>query len=390
MRDSVNRGCDLVKRSPIRYGPNALRLHLGLVLTFCLSMLAFSTGFPATGPAPVLDAMKAELGRSMETLKKQAVPPYFLSYEITDTHTVNVNSAFGKLVNSSESRRRQLDIDVRVGDYNIDNTHDIRGSFPGFDFSDRFSFVEAPIEDNPEAIRQLLWYHTDRRYKSAAEAFTKVRTNVQVMVKPEDQSPDFSQEQPEKHIEPVQKISLDSKAWEEKLRKYTAPFAKYGDIYEANAYLSANAETRWFTNSEGSELQTSQRYYRLFVSAFTKAEDGMELPRYESFFAFTPEGLPDDATVLRAVQKIIQDLHALRKAPVVDPYIGPAILSGRASGVFLHEVFGHRIEGHRQKREEEGQTFKKKINEQLLPETFNIFFDPTLRRAKDWDLIGSV
>ena len=145
MRDSVNRGCDLVKRSVIRYGRKALRLHLASILTFCLSMLAFSTGFPATGPAPVLDAMKAELGRSMETLKKQAVPPYFLSYEITDTHTVNVNSAFGKLVNSSEGRRRQLDIDVRVGDYNIDNTHDIRGSFPGFDFSDRFSFVEAMI-----------------------------------------------------------------------------------------------------------------------------------------------------------------------------------------------------------------------------------------------------
>jgi predicted Zn-dependent protease len=312
-----------------------------------------------------------------------------VSYEISDTHSFNVSSAFGKLVNSSESRRRQLDIDVRVGDYNIDNTHDIRGSFPGFDMSDRVSFIEVPVEDNPEAIRQLLWYHTDRRYKAGAEAFTKVKTNVQVMVKPEDQSPDFSQEQPEKHIEPVHQISLDPKVWEEKLKKYTAPFAKYGDIYEANAYLYANAETRWFANSEGSELQTSQRYYRLFVSAFTKAEDGMELPRYESFFAFTPEGLPDDATVLSAVEKIIQDLHALRKAPVVDPYIGPAILSGRASGVFFHEVFGHRIEGHRQKREEEGQTFKKKINQQLLPETFNVFFDPTVRRTKDRDLIGS-
>jgi TldD protein len=389
MRNSVNSGYDLAERSTIRCRPTALRLRLGAILTCCLSMLAFSAGFPATGPTPVLDAMKAELGRSMETLKKQPVPPYFLSYEITDAHTFSVHSAFGKLVNSSENRRRQLDIDVRIGDYNIDNTHDIRGSFPGFDFSDRFSLVEVPIEDKPEAIRQLLWYHTDRRYKSAAEAFTKVKTNIQVMVKPEDQSPDFSQEQPEKHFEPVQKISLDPKAWEEKLRKYTAPFAKYGDIYEANAYLSANSETRWFTNSEGSELQTSQRHYRLFVSAFTKAEDGMELPRYESFFAFTPEGLPDDTTVLRAVDKIIQDLHALRKAPVVDPYIGPAILSGRASGVFFHEVFGHRIEGHRQKREEEGQTFKKKINEQLLPETFNVFFDPTLRRAKDWDLIGS-
>ena len=61
----------------------------------------------------------------------------------------------------------------------------------------------------------------------------------------------------------------------------------------------------------------------------------MELPRYESFFAFTPQGLPDDATVLKAVQKIIQDLHALRKAPVaVIDTSGPRSCSSAASGVF--------------------------------------------------------
>jgi hypothetical protein len=152
MRNSVS--C-IVKRSTTRRCRSALRLLLGAVPISFLGMLLFSAGF-AAAPTAVLDAMKAELGRSVDTLKKQAVPLYFLSYEITDTHNINVHSAFGKLVNSSENRRRQLDIDVRVGDYNIDNTHDIRGSFPGFDVSDRFSFIEVPVEDNPDAIRQLL------------------------------------------------------------------------------------------------------------------------------------------------------------------------------------------------------------------------------------------
>ena len=115
----------------------------------------------------------------------------------------------------------------------------------------------------------------------------------------------------------------------------------------------------------------------------------MTLPRYESFAAFAPEGLPDDAAVLEAVERMIADLEALREAPVVDPYAGPAILSGRAAGVFFHEVLGHRVEGHRQKREEEGQTFKKKINERILPEGFVISFDPTRRRIAAVDLAGS-
>jgi predicted Zn-dependent protease len=86
---------------------------------------------------------------------------------------------------------------------------------------------------------------------------------------------------------------------------------------------------------------------------------------------------------------MIQDLQALRTAPIVDPYTGPAVLSGRASGVFFHEVFGHRVEGHRQKSEQEGQTFKKNVGQPVLPASFTVYFDPTLRRLRDKDLVGA-
>jgi predicted Zn-dependent protease len=92
--------------------------------------------------------------------------------------------------------------------------------------------------------------------------------------------------------------------------------------------------------------------------------------------------------VLADVKKIIADLEALRTAPIVDPYTGPAILSGRAAGVFFHEVFGHRIEGHRQKRADEGQTFKKMLGQKLLPETFNVYCDPARPKYGTTELGG--
>jgi predicted Zn-dependent protease len=361
----------------------------GSLILVILALTAVSVA--ANEPAPksaVLSAAKAELSRSLDQFRKQPLPPYYLSYEIVETESVDVSGTFGMLRHSGEGLRRQAYIDVRVGDYNLDNTRQVRGDRLSY-FLNAFSQVEIPIQDDPDAIRAVLWYQTDKKYKQALEQLTTVRTNNQVKIAQEDKSADWSREEAENTVEAIVPIKVDRKAWEEKVRKYTIPFQKYGDIYEANASLSANRETRWFVSSDGSAIQTSQTYYRLFVSAFTKADDGMELPRYESFFAFTPEGLPNDAAVLKTVDKMIADLKALKAAPTVDPYTGPAILSGRASGVFFHEVFGHRIEGHRQKNEDEGQTFKKMVGQSVLPDFLSVYSDPTERHWNGIDLVGS-
>jgi predicted Zn-dependent protease len=356
-----------------------------------LSLSLFSPLLEAQNakPSHVLASLKAELDRSLQTLKSQPVPPYFLSYEITDDQVVEVNASFGQITSSERSHNRQLDIDLRVGDSRLDNTHLIATGFPEFNFFERMGFVQVPLEDNPEALRSIIWYNTDKKYKAAMEQYTKVKTAVQVAVSPEDKSDDFSREPAATYLEEPYTMSVDPKVWEDKVRKYTAPFAQYGNLYEAQAYFNADIETRWYVNSDGSEIQVSQPFYRLFISALSKADDGMELPRYESYFAFTPQGLPDDAVVLKAVEGIIHDLEALRSAPIVDPYTGPAILSGRASGVFFHEIFGHRVEGHRQKSEEEGQTFKKKVGQPVLAANFSVYSDPTLRRLGNADLVGA-
>ncbi len=357
---------------------------LSNVLTYAAFLAAVIVPAGAQSSSPVLAAMKAELDRSQEKLKTQTIPPYFLSYEITETHSVNVSGAFGRITGSGENRNRQLYIDLRVGDHTLDNTREIRGQFGGYNYSS----AAIPVDNDADAIRAVLWYHTDGRYKHALEQLTKVKTNVKVKVAQEDQSGDFSQEQAQHHTEAAVDIQVNRLAWEEKIRKYTAPFAKYTNIYQAQAFLQASAETRWYVNTEGTVLQTTQPGLHLFVIAATKASDGMELPLYESYFGFTEKDLPDDATVLKAVDSMIHNLEALRVAPVVEAYTGPAILSGRASGVFFHEIFGHRVEGQRQKNSNDAQTFKKKIGEAVLGKDFSVYFDPTLRSIANTDLAG--
>ena len=234
----------------------------------------------------------------------------------------------------------------------------------------------------------VLWYYTDLKYKQSLEQLAAITTEVQVKVAQEDKSDDFSPAPAAKHFDESRVMNVDQKAWEEKVRKYTAPFARFGNIYSATATFLGDIETRWYVNSDGSEIEVSRPFYHLYLAAQTKADDGMDLPRYESFFSSDPQGLPSDAAVLKVVDQMIKDLQALRVAPIVDPYTGPAILSGRASGVFFHEVFGHRIEGHRQKGENEGQTFKKMVGEKILPPNFSVVSDPTLERLGSAELAG--
>jgi predicted Zn-dependent protease len=85
---------------------------------------------------------------------------------------------------------------------------------------------------------------------------------------------------------------------------------------------------------------------------------------------------------------VANDVAGLLKAPEAEPFVGPAIFSGRAAGVFFHEIFGHRIEGHRQKDESEGQTFTKSVGTKVLPDFLTVVFDPTRRQVGGIDLNG--
>jgi TldD protein len=338
---------------------------------------------------PVLAAMQQELDRSMRNFKKAAVPPYFLSYQLTDNRAIVVSASFGTLTSISDQNTRVLDIDLRVGDYKLDNTHPLREQTASMsEMENRLESPKVPLDNDPIALRVALWQGTEQHYRRALERLQQVQSNVQVRVEQEDQSGDLSHEKPEHYSEPIANFSLDTQAWEQKLRNVTKPFAERKEVLGATAQLDGEIETRRYVNSDGSQIRISMPFYRLIISATAKADDGMELPLHQTYMSFHPDGLPDEATLSKDVDKMISTLLALTKAPLAEPYTGPAILSGRASAVFFHEIFGHRVEGQRQKNEDEAQTFKKKVNQSVLPDFLSVYSDPNQREIAHTEMLG--
>jgi predicted Zn-dependent protease len=182
---------------------------------------------------------------------------------------------------------------------------------------------------------------------------------------------------------------VDRGAWEQRVRALSKIFREYPDVYQNVVMLTVQNETDYFASSEGSRVVTPHLQARLVVFAVTRADDGMDLYRSRTFEAETVEGLPAQAELETAIRELGKSLEALRKAPLTEPFDGPAILSGRAAAVFFHEVLGHRLEGQRQRGDEEGQTFTKEVGKEVLPTFLSVADDPTVTKFGDTWLSGS-
>jgi TldD protein len=340
---------------------------------------------PASAGAPdvVLATMRTELNRAKADLSKSDPAPYFLSYTVYDQDQILIAAAYGGILSNSTSRRRTADVTMRVGTPQLDNTHgQSRGS--------GMTSGSLPLNDDPDAEARVLWELTNRAYKRAAPAYLNVKTNTAVEAEEEDKSPDFSKDAPQVYSDAkLKEPSFDRSTWEEEVKRLSGAFRKYADVYYSTVVLQVSTSNSRTVTSEGTELAMPGSTARLVMEAQTRAEDGMDLLRVETFQAPVAGGLPPEKELMGKVEKMAVDLKALRNAPVAEPYDGPALLSGRAAAVFFHEVLGHRLEGHRQKDEEEGQTFTKKVGQQVLPTFLTVVDDPTIKEVDGIKLAGT-
>jgi len=259
------------------------------------SFVALALALPAAAGAqqqatPVLlDAMTTELHRAFTSLGKQGddkqLPPYFLSYAVSDASMVDIRAQYGALVSSSASHIREADVQIRIGDARLDNTH-------GLHRSAAVHSIQLPLSDDREALARSLWLATNMGYGNALDNYLRVKTEAEVRAREEDNSPDFSQEAPQVHIgKPAPPVVVNRAAWESRVRALSRIFREYPDVYQNMAMLTVENETDYFASSEGSQLVAPHLQARVVVFATTRADDGTDLFRARTFEAETVEGL---------------------------------------------------------------------------------------------------
>lgn len=336
------------------------------------------------GDMAVLTAMQDELERSQKKLKlKGYEDPYFISYQIKDNAFYSIDGKYGAIVSSDKSRIRRLFVDVRVGDYRFDNS--MRGRSGGGVPFDGASSV--PLDNDPAAIRTVLWQVTDYAYKEAlAQYLNKKAVNVQE-VKAEDFG-SFTKEKTHVFYGPELALPFDPGKWEETVREVSSIYKDYKELLNADLSVTAQKETVYFINTEGTRYVRDEILYSIDAEVTARAEDGKVIENYRNLYYVAPEDIPPVEELKKTIREMVEETVKMRKAEALPPLSVPALLEPEAAGVVFHEAVGHRLEGERQIDDDEGQTFKEKVGKKIIPDFLSIIDDPSKKSFNGTHLMG--
>jgi predicted Zn-dependent protease len=349
----------------------------------------------------VMKAMRDEMARSMKQLTLENLErPYFLAYRVVDSEGAGVGASFGALNFSSPSssgRSRRLHVEVRVGDYKLDNSH-----FYFFDMNQGTSMrmyngtIMLPVEDDYKELRRQLWLATDMVYKKAVEDISKKRAALQNRTRT-DESDDFSKEEPVTSSHELPAAKIDLAKWESEARTLSALFRKMPAIHTSSVSFSgSNSYIRYLT-SEGTSYTRREPSVTFNASAATQADDGSMLDDFLWFQGRSAAELPTQDELASRLEELGKKLTLLREAQALASYSGPVLVEGDAAPqmfrlMFLHDLIGVKqtingMQGMNNNNQTENP-FLDRVGARVLAESLSVTDNPTIAEYQGHRLAG--
>ncbi len=349
-------------------------------------------------------AMRDELSRSKKDLRlAQLELPYFISYQVREVEDAAISASRGSLLARGENRSRMLTVELRVGDYALDNTNFFAG--PEFAFTRNrsfFGFNELPLDDNYLEFRRVIWLATDSAYKQALENLAGKRAALQNRTRSEN-LPDFSKEEPTRTTDILPAGKFERSSAELLVRSLSKILGNVPDLYNSSVALSATYSRTVYLNSEGTSYEITEPLVTLAASASTQAVDGMPLDESVDYYTRSMTSLPAPDELAARIRDMTVRLENLRKAPLLDRYNGPVLFEGRATGEIFSIEFAPALAGRRKTLSGSPEmdsifgrfsgggsaSFADKLGGRVLPPFLSVVDNPTISNYGNEPLFAS-
>jgi predicted Zn-dependent protease len=338
---------------------------------------------------PVLQALHDEVERSRKLTITNLEPPYFIQYVLDDEDAFSVSASLGGVISRRRSRFRSPEVQVRVGDYKSDNTNFAGGMMGG----SRYDLDNFPIDADYMAMRRYLWLETDSAYKGAVEALSRKRAGMRNLTESE-QIDDFAHAEPLRRLGQIRLLSIDENAWTDRVRALSAVFTRFPEVKYSAVELEASDGGYYVVNSEGTEVREPERVTFVRARAQAQAADGSGVRDAITIHAFDSANMPAQAELEREVAALAGNVTALAHASKGEDYNGPVLFEGMAGAQIFAEVLGRNLAAVRRPTGGRGgasgsSELDGRIGARVLPESFDVTDDPTVKDWRGRPLFGS-
>ncbi len=343
----------------------------------------------------VMKAMRDELARTTAQLQGQEMPkPYFVAYRVDEVQNVSASASLGALTQSDSRRWRQFSLELRVGDYNLDNSNYF--SFQGFSaFSSRMmrGAQQLPLDDDYREIRRQIWLATDAEYKKAVEDLAAKRAILENRKRTEE-VPDFTREAPASLPGARSQETADRAALEKLARDVSSQFRKTPWVVRSSIEVSFSQQYVRYLNSEGTWFTRSRPLLHMQITAHTRAADSMPLEDSLEFHGRSLTDLPPAPQLAAAVEEMAARLKKAGEAAFLDRYNGPVLFEDEAAAEVFAQAFAPGLVAVRSPMSDNpqfemifermmsatGTSLLDKLGGRVLPEFFDLVDHPALEK----------
>jgi hypothetical protein len=341
----------------------------------------------------ILDAVAEEMNRALTQLEIPGAPrPYHIAYKITE---VDVNDCAASLGFTTSKRNRHfvnLEARVRVGTPAFDN-----GNFvvPGADELDAVSTINLPLEATPRIARRAAWLVTDQAYK---EGLIQLRAKIEARKAGGARTdiPGWTTEKPVVSEEPVLVPPLETlDELEARARGLSSVFRDQAAIRDSRVAVTSYLERRWYLTTEGTSVTDTRRASGIVMVASGQADDGQLLHQYFLRYGHTAKDLPGEDELKGETKKLVDNIIAMQKAPVMEHYSGPVLFEGEGAVGLLRSTLAPHLGGtpvpeglNPQEAKIFGGALTDKVGLRVLGPSLSIADDPTVKEGAGKALIG--
>ena len=346
----------------------------------------------------VFQAMGDSLERSMKMLTGQdSTAPYFISYTLHQDEQIQMNSMLGGIRSESQVASNTLEVQVRVGSYELDNTNFLvnrrSNNFP-------LTTPDVPLEFDYEILRHHLWLLTDSAYKNAVEIYGE-KTTALDNNSVDYEVADFSRQEPVTFRDNRRHGKLDRDAIAKRVNDISSVLSDYPEILNSNTAITVDIHQDYYLDSEGTSFTRVDDIAELTVVISTQAENGAPLLDTVSDVVRRSDQFQDVETFKDEVRSVAETIAAMRSANELENYNGPVLfVEGAAielAAHFLGSAFIAQKDAIRKLSNNQirvasipNNPFQTKIGARVLPREFTVYNDSLLESYNGVPLHGTI